>query len=91
MLERRVHLEDKDLFEAIDKTIVSVCERVQGNSMVAYEYAETTKALAELVSARAELKKCIPLQEQDAKHVEFVFKVGDEVLSRTRLAKIPVD
>ena len=43
------------LIEKVDETIKSVCEKVQGNDLCPSEYADTIKALATLVEARAKL------------------------------------
>lgn len=43
------------LVDEVDKTIKSVCETVQSKDMVPGECADTVKALAALVEARAKL------------------------------------
>ena len=43
------------LVDEIDKTIKSVCEAIQGKSMILGGHADTVKALAALVEARAKL------------------------------------
>lgn len=49
-LEKKLTLVDE-----IDKTIKSVCEAVQGKSMILGGHADTVKALATLIEARAKL------------------------------------
>ncbi len=44
-----------DLMDEIDKTIKSVCGKIQGEVMLSGEYPDTVKALAALVEARATL------------------------------------
>lgn len=43
------------LADEVDKTIKSVCETVQSKDLTPGEYADTVKALAALVEARAKL------------------------------------
>lgn len=43
------------LVDKVDKTIESICESIQSKDMVPGECADTVKALAALVEARAKL------------------------------------
>lgn len=43
------------LADEVDKTIKSICELIQSKDMAPGEYADTVKALAALVEARAKL------------------------------------
>ncbi len=45
----------KIIIEEVDKTIKSVCETVQDKNMIPGQYADTVKALATLIEARAKL------------------------------------
>lgn len=45
------------LEDVVDSTIESICERIQKNDMLPEEYADTLKALAALVEARARLNQ----------------------------------
>ena len=47
--------------EKVDEVIESVCEKIKNNNVPLGEYAETVKALAALVEARAKLNTYIAI------------------------------
>lgn len=51
----QISLNEATVINNIDKTIIAVSEKIQKNEIFPGEYADTVKALATLVEARAEL------------------------------------
>lgn len=45
----------KDVFAKVDNCIIAVCDKIQKEDCAPGEYANTVKALAELVSARVSI------------------------------------
>ena len=51
----QISLDEATVIENVDKTIIAVSEKIQKNEILPDKYADTVKALATLVEARAEL------------------------------------
>ena len=51
----QISLDEATVIENVDKTIITVSEKIQKNEILQDKYADTVKALATLVEARAEL------------------------------------
>lgn len=51
----QISLDEATIIDSIDKTIIAVSEKIQGNDLYEEGYADTVKALAALVEARAKL------------------------------------
>lgn len=48
-----------EVISKVDECIIAVCDKVQNDNCALGEYADTIKALAELVSARALIFKTL--------------------------------
>ena len=70
-----------DLLNEVDEVIKSICEKIRKSDCTPGEYADTVKALAELVNARAEMER--RNSAQVVKHI-LLNKEGVHMAGRKR-------
>lgn len=51
----QISLDEAMVIDCVNKTIIAVSEKIQGEELLEEHYADTVKALAALVEARAKL------------------------------------